>query len=96
MGHALAFAAGARGELNSVVLRVRDVEGVRILGPFTITGRPGGEAPLETTPELRGAGKLEVTAVFAPSAEAALDAARGTAVPGVVVLQQTATIEERQ
>jgi hypothetical protein len=96
MGHALAFAAGSNGELGSVALKLRDAVGTRILGPFNVTGRPGGEAPLDTTPDLRGTGPVEVTAAFASSPEAALASLRGTPLPGAVILRQSAVIETRR
>ena len=92
-GDALAFAAGARGDLTSVALELRDADGTRLLGSFTVTGRPGGEAPLEVTPELHGAGPIEVTAAFASSPEAALASLQGTAAPGVVIVRQAAIID---
>jgi hypothetical protein len=94
-GHALAFAAGARAELTSVALQLRDAEGTRILGPFPVTGRPGAETPLEITPGLRGPGTLEVTAAFASSPEAALASVVGAPSPGVVILRQSAVSEPR-
>jgi hypothetical protein len=76
-----------------VALELRDADGTRLLGSFTVTGRPGGEAPLEVTPELHGAGPIEVTAAFASSPEAALASLQGTAAPGVVIVRQAAIID---
>jgi hypothetical protein len=92
-GHALAFAAGAQGELTSVAVKLHDSSGTRVLGPFTVSGRPGSEVPLEATPELRAAGLLEVTAAFARSPEAALSALLAAPAPGTVLVRQSATIE---
>jgi hypothetical protein len=93
VGLTLAFAAGAESELTSVALRLRDAEGSRLIGPFTVTGRPGREAPLETTPELRSPGSVEVIAAFASSPEAAVSSLVGTPAAGAVVLRQSATVD---
>jgi hypothetical protein len=77
-------------------VEVRDAEGARVLGPFTVTGRPGREEPLEATPELRGPGALVVRAAFAASPEAALASLGGKPLPGTVVLRQMAFVDQAQ
>lgn len=92
-GSKLVFAASAAPELSSVAVRLSGPEGVRLLGPFPVSGRPGAEAPLDATLELTDPGTLEVTAAFASTPEAALAALRGERAPGVQVLKQRVRVE---
>ena len=92
-GGRLAFAAGATPGLSSVTLRLTGPSGERVLGPFSLSGQPGAELPLETTPELPSAGSVEVTAAFAATPEAAQAALRGERIPGAVLLHQRVQVE---
>lgn len=92
-GAALAFAAGVRTPLTHAVVVVRGVDGTRMEGPFEVRSLPGAEAALDVTPRLPGAGEVEVTAVFADSAEAALAAARGEPAEGAVRVQHRVRVE---
>lgn len=91
----LVFAAGAEPPLSHVAIVVR-ADGLSATeGPFVLTGRPGAEQPLETTVSLRALpGEAEVVAAFADSPQAALEALRGRAHPGAVVLRQPVRVEE--
>lgn len=92
-GAALAFAAGVRTPLTHAVVVVRGAEGTRMEGPFEVRSPPGAEAALDVTPRLPGSGDVEVTAVFAPSAAAALAAARGEPAEGAVRVQHRVRVE---
>jgi hypothetical protein len=92
-GAKLAFAAAGAPGLSSVALRLSGSSGVQLLGVFPVTGQPGAEAPLETTPALSGAGTMEVTAAFASTPEAAQAALRGEQASGAVVLRQRIQVE---
>ncbi|NOK14209.1 hypothetical protein [Corallococcus exercitus] len=92
-GAALAFAAGVRAPLTHAVVVVRGAGGTRLEGPFEVRGPPGAEAALDVTPRLPTSGDVEVTAVFAPSAQAALAAARGEPAEGAVRVQHRVRVE---
>jgi hypothetical protein len=92
-GAALAFAAAVRPPLTHAAVVVRGASGARVEGPFEVKTAPGAEAALDLTPRLPGSGVVEVTTVFAASAEAALAAARGDAVEGVVRVQHRVRVE---
>ena len=92
-GEKLAFAASSASGLSSVMVQVVDAAGPRVFGPFPVSGRPGAEAPLEVTPELRTPGQLEVSAAFASTPEAAVAALHGKGVPGTVLLHQSLLVE---
>lgn len=92
-GAALAFAAGVRPPLTHAAVVVRGAEGTRVEGPFEVKGQPGAEAALDVTPRLPASGEVELTAVFASSAEAALAAARGEATSGAVRVQHRVRVE---
>ena len=92
-GAALAFAAGARTPLTHAVVVVRGAGGPRMEGPFEVKSPPGAEAALDVTPLLPTAGDVEVTAIFAPSAQAALAAARGEPAEGIVRVQHRVRVE---
>ncbi|MFY2556303.1 hypothetical protein ACN469_01560 [Corallococcus terminator] len=91
-GAALAFAAGARAPYTHVVVTVRTDKGLRMEGPFEVKASPGSEAALDLTPKLPDTGEVELTAVFASSASAALAAARGEPVKDVVRVQHRVRI----
>ena len=95
-GSKLALAAAARPELSSVALRMTGPDGVRLLGPFPVSGRPGAEAPLAVTPQLSTPGTVEVDAAFAPTPEAAQAALRGDRAPGAVVVHQRLRVEDKR
>lgn len=92
-GAALAFAAGARTPLTHAVVVVRGAGGTRLEGPFEVKSPPGAEAALDVTPLLPTTGEVEVTAIFAPSAQAALAAARGEPAEGTVRVQHRVRVE---
>jgi hypothetical protein len=95
-GGKLAFAAGASTGSAFAALQLSGPEGVRPLGLFPVSGRPGAEAPLDTTPLLDALGVVEVTAAFASTPDAALAALRGERVPGSVVMRQKVLVEGRR
>jgi len=92
-GGKLAFAAGASTGAAFAALQLSGPDGVRLLGPFPVSGRPGAEAPLDTTPQLDVPGRVDVTAAFASTPDAALAALRGERVAGSVVVRQTVLVE---
>lgn len=92
-GASLAFAAGVRPPLTHAAVVVRGAEGTRVEGPFEVKGPPGAEAALDVTPRLPTSGEVEVMAVFASSAEAALAAARGESTEEVVRVQHRVRVE---
>jgi hypothetical protein len=93
-GASLAFAAAVRPPLTHAAVVIRGAEGPRVEGPFEVKTLPGAEAALDVTPRLPASGVVEVTTVFAASAEAALAAARGEALEGVVRVQHRVRVEE--
>jgi hypothetical protein len=93
-GAALAFAAAVRPPLTHAVVVLRGAEGLRVEGPFEVKTPPGAEATLDVTPRLPASGVVEVTTVFAASAQQALAAARGEAVQGAVRVQHRVRVEE--
>lgn len=92
-GAALAFAAAVRPPLTHAAVVVRGESGARVEGPFEVKTAPGAEAALDLTPRLPGSGVVEVTTVFASSAQAALAAAKGDTVEGVVRVQHRVRVE---
>jgi hypothetical protein len=92
-GAALAFAAGVRPPLTHAVVVVRGAEGTRVEGPFEVRSPPGAEAALDVTPRLPASGDVEVTAIFAPSPQAALAAARGEPAEGATRVQHRVRVE---
>ncbi|MFP2909731.1 hypothetical protein ACLESD_32730 [Pyxidicoccus sp. 3LFB2] len=92
-GAALAFAAGGRTPLTHAVVVLRGADGTRVEGPFEVRSLPGAEAALDVTPRLPLSGEVEVTAFFAPTAQAALSAARGEPAEGIVRVQHRVRVE---
>ncbi|NMO18210.1 hypothetical protein HPC49_42190 [Pyxidicoccus fallax] len=92
-GAALAFAAAVRPPLTHAAVVVRGTNGVRVEGPFEVKTAPGAEAALDVTPKLPASGSVEVITVFASSAQAALAAARGESVDGVVRVHHRVRVE---
>jgi hypothetical protein len=94
-GAQLAFAVGADAPLSHVAVGLRTRSLQAIEGPFSVTGRPGAELPLETTLPLQvPAGEAEVIAAFADSPREALAALRGETQRGAVVLRLPVRVEE--
>lgn len=94
-GAQLAFAVGADAPLSHVAVGLHTRSLQSIEGPFSVTGRPGAEQPLETTLPLQvPAGEVEVLAAFADSPREALAALRGETHQGAVVLRLPLRVEE--
>lgn len=95
-GAMLAFAAGGNAPYTHVAIQVRGAKRAEVMaGPFSLSGAPGKEGPLElTVPMPQTAGVVEVTAAFADRPAAALAALRAEQYEGSVVLRQEVRVEE--
>jgi hypothetical protein len=95
-GAMLAFAAGGNAPYTHVAVQVRGAKKAEVVaGPFSLSGTPGKEAPLELTVAMpQWAGAVDVTAAFADRPAAALAALRGEEHEGSVVLKQEVKVEE--
>ncbi|MCY1019500.1 hypothetical protein [Pyxidicoccus sp. MSG2] len=95
-GAMLAFAAGGNAPYTHVAVQVRGPKKAEVVaGPFSLSGTPGREGPLElTVPMPQLAGAMEVTAAFADRPAAALAALRGEEHEGSVVLKQEVRVED--